>query len=328
MFRKSVYVRTKHSLKKRVLLYAVVAFAFTGPFANAQGVDLSIRFFDTEVYFPDSEIEIKLTLRNDSPEPYRFRLAEDRIFNVEFDVRTLSNRTLEASQEFTNARESNQRVFFRELSLQPGSEYGFVESLGDYVDIRNPGVYVITARFYPDLVAGTAAPMVSDRLMLSVRPQTGEATEMVQQRIDQETAEILEREDIPPDEVVRRTIQARQQQQWNRFFLYMDLESLLRSDPTRERRYLRLSESERREELEEFRGQLRNDRIDEAISAIPDSFEIQRTEYTQQEGQVVASLRFREDGYTAIRRYSYYLRRDDQSWEIYDYTVTNIGTAP
>ncbi len=328
MFRKLLSVRTKHSLKKRVLLCAVVAFAFIGPFANAQGVDLSIRFFDAEVYFPDSEIRVKLTLRNDSAEPYRFRLAEDRVFNVEFDVRTLSNRELDASQEFINARTSNQRLFYRELSLQPGEEYGFVESLDDYIAVTEPGVYVVTATFYPELIDGNGEAIASERLMLSVRPRAETAEQTMQERIDAETAEILEREGIPPDEVVRRTIRARQRSQWNRFFLYLDVESLLRSNPAREREYLRLSEEERQEELDDFRAQLRSDTIDEEISAIPSTFEIQQTTYTSTEGEVIADLRFREEGFTAIRRYTYFLRRDDQAWEIYDYTVTNVGTAP
>ncbi|MFW5729347.1 MAG: hypothetical protein ACOCYG_06750, partial [Spirochaetota bacterium] len=181
-------MRTKHSLKKRVLLCAVVAFAFIGPFANAQGVDLSIRFFDAEVYFPDSEIRVKLTLRNDSAEPYRFRLAEDRVFNVEFDVRTLSNRELDASQEFINARTSNQRLFYRELSLQPGEEYGFVESLDDYIAVTEPGVYVVTATFYPELIDGNGEAIASERLMLSVRPRAETAEQTMQERIDAETA--------------------------------------------------------------------------------------------------------------------------------------------
>ena len=328
MFRKLVSVRTKHSLKKRVLLCAVVAFALIGPFANAQGVDLSIRFFDTEVYFPDSEIQVKLTIRNESPESFRFRLAENRVFNIDFDVRTLSNRELDASQQFINARTSNQRVFYRELTLQPGAEYGFVEDLGDYIDIQDPGVYVITATFYPELVDGSTEAIRSDRLMLSVRPRVATVEEVVQERIDQETSEILEREQIPPDEVVRRTIRARQQGQWNRFFLYLDVESLLRGNPAREREYVRMSEQERQEELAEFREQLRAESIDQEISAIPETFEILQTSYTQNEGQVVANLRFREEGFTAIRKYTYYLRKDDQSWEIYDYTVSNLGTAP
>jgi hypothetical protein len=337
-----IYVSTKHSLKKRVLLCALVAFAFIGPSAGAQSVDLSIRFFDTQVYFPDSEIRIQLTIRNDSPDPFRFRLAEDRVFNIDFDVRTLSNRRLDASSQFINARTSNQRVFYREVTLQPGAEYGFVEDLGDYVSITEPGVYVVTATFHPELVdadgtasavngdgVGTAGGEIgSQRLMLSIRPQPATVEEQAQASVDSRTADILRREDIAPDEVVRRTIQARQQGEWNRFFLYLNVESLLRANPARERAYLRLSEAERREELAEFREELRAQRIDEAINAIPDSFEILQTSYTPREGEVIANLRFQEEGFTAVRQYSYFLRRDDQTWEIYDYTVTNLGTAP
>ena len=328
MFRKLEYVRTKRSLKKRVLLCALVALAFIGPSASAQSVDLSIRFFDTQVYFPDSEIQVQLTIRNDTPDPFRFRLAEDRVFNIDFDVRTLSNRRLESSSEFINARTSNQRVFYREVTLQPGSEYGFIEPLSNYVSITEPGVYVLTATFHPELVDGNGPELSSERLMLSVRPQPATVQERAQAEVDAQTAQILERQDIPPDEVVRRTIRARQQEQWNRFFLYLDVESILRANPERDREYLRLSEGERREELAQFREQLRAQTIDAAINAIPNGFEILQTSYTPREGQVIANLRFQEEGFTAVRQYTYFLRRDDRAWEIYDYTVTNLGTTP
>lgn len=303
-------------------------FITSGAFAATEDVELTIRYFDKSIYFPNDDIIVKMMIRNDSADTYRFRLAENRIFNVDFDVRTLQNMQLEASQKFSRERASNQQVFYREVTLAPGEEYAFTENLSDYVDIPGPGMYVIHARFFPDLVTtGGADALSSDRLMLSVRPAAaGDRMATTEAAIDEETGQVLRREDLPPDDVVEYTLRARQRGQWNRFFLYLDVESLLRANPARERRYLRLSEEERRMEVEEFREELRQQTVEDTINVIPDELEIVRTSYTPTEGQVVALLRFRYDDFTEIKEYTYFLRRANDYWEIYDYTVTNVGT--
>lgn len=131
---------------------------------------------------------------------------------------------------------------------------------------------------------------------------------------------------MPPDDVVAYTIRARQQGAWNRFFLYIDLESLLRSGAQRERRFVRLSEAEQQEALEQFRQQLRSERLEEAILVVPDRFEMVRTTYTQNEAEVVVDLRFNYDEYAEMKRYTYFLERRDSVWMITDYNVTNLGT--
>lgn len=313
-------------MKTKLLILASIVLFTASAVGFAQDVDLSIRYYDKSIYFPEDDIIVKMMIRNESPETYRFRLAENRMFNVNFDVRTLANMQLDASEEFSRERASNQQVFYREVSLAPGEEYAFTENLADYVDIPGAGMYVVQARFFPELVTGgESAALSSDRLMLSVRPPaTG--MEAAEAAIDEETGEILRREDLPPDEVVDYTLSARQRGQWDRFFLYLDVESLLRANPARERRYLRLSEEERRREVAEFRRQLRQQTVEDTINVIPDEYEIVRTSYTPTEGRVVALLRFRYDAFTEIKEYTYFLRRENDYWEIYDYNVTNVGT--
>lgn len=316
-------------MKTKLLILASIVLVTVSVAGFAQDVELSIRYFDKSIYFPEDDIYVKMMIRNDSADTYRFRLAENRMFNVDFDVRTLTNMQLAASEEFSRERASNQQVFYREISLEPDEEYAFTENLADYVDIPGAGMYVISARFFPELVTGTdGAALASDRLMLSVRPPAGApgAMDAEQAAIDERTGEILAREDIPPDDVVEYTLTARQRGQWERFFLYLDTESLLRANPARERRYLRLSEEERRLELQEFEAELQQDTTEDRINVIPDNYEIVRTSYTPSEGQVVALLRFEYDNFTEIKEYTYFLRRRNEYWEIYDYSVTNVGT--
>jgi hypothetical protein len=313
-------------VKTKLLILASIVLFVTSAVGFAQGVDLSIRYYDKSIYFPEDDIIVKMMIRNESPETYRFRLAENRMFNVDFDVRTLANMQVDASEEFSRERASNQQIFYREVSLAPGEEYAFTENLADYVDIPGAGMYVVQARFFPELVTTAETSVLSsDRLMLSVRPPAA-GMEAAEAAIDEETGEILRREDLPPDEVVDYTLRARQRGQWDQFFLYLDVESLLRANPARERRYLRLSEEERRREIADFRRQLQQETVEDTINVIPDEYEIVRTTYTTTEGRVVALLRFRYDTFTEIKEYTYFLRRRNEYWEIYDYNVTNVGT--
>lgn len=314
--------RAKHRWAVAVIFLCISAIA---P-AQSADVGVDIRFFDKSIYFPESDIFVKISISNESGRTYRFRLADNRVFNVDFDVRTLTNVTVRHSQEFITERNADQPVFFREVSIEPGEELSFVENLRDYVAIPGPGMYVISARFYPELVRGPpGSALTSPPLVLSVRPSVAAAA-AAGIRIDEETGEVLQRVGMPPDEVVRYTLNARQRGQWEKFFLYLDLESLYQSNPARERRYRELSEDERRATIEEYRNELRQQVVDTDILVIPTDFDIVRTTYTPDMGSVVVDEEFAYEDYTEIRRYTYYVRRRDEVWEIYDYDVRNLGT--
>ena len=310
-------------------LLAVLLLLATTLSAQPSDVDLSIRFFDKQMYEPGDPIRIKIMLRNDSGSTYRFRLAENRMFNIDFDVVTSTNTKIPNSQSLVRERTSHQQVFYREVSVGPGEEYSFIEDVTDYVELPGPGLYMVSARFFPSLYPSTGqstdTALRSNRLTLSVQPSTDTA-QAAEEAAARETQEILQQRPIPPDEVVDYTIRARQQGAWNRFFLYLDTESILRGSPERERRFLQLSEEEQQQAIEQFREQLKNRRIEENILVVPDSYQIVRTTYGQREGTVIVDMRFRYDTYVEIKRYTYDLERDDDIWMITNYNVRNLGT--
>ena len=106
----------------------------------------------------------------------------------------------------------------------------------------------------------------------------------------------------------------------------MDSESLLISDPARERSYRQMGEVAQRQAVAEYREQLQNALLDPALAAIPTTFDMVRTTYDTDEGTVVMDLRFQEVGFTEVKRYTYFLRREDRVWYIYDYAVVNLGS--
>lgn len=304
----------------------VVLFLIMAGAVAAQDIEVSIRYQDKQIYVPGSEILVKFTIQNERGTTYRFRMAENRMFNVEFDVRTLTNVPLEPAPHFTTERTSNQQLYYRDVSLEPGEEFAFVENLSDYVQITDPGIFVMTARFYPDLVAGgSATAIASNTLSMTIRPDLTES-ERVLAHLDERTGELLTRESLPPDEVVDYTIRALQNGAWNRYFLYMDIEGLLQSDSARARSYARLADQDRQIRLDAFSDELQTSLVDPQISAVPTTFLMVRTTYDPGEATVIVDEEFRFPTYSETKRYIYFLRRRDSVWYIYDYAVTNLGT--
>lgn len=291
-----------------------------------EALSVSIRFYDRELYFTDSQIEVHTTVMNETADTVRFRLADERVFSMDFVVRTTTNRPVEASPQFTTQRSANQ-VFYREVVLEPGEQLSFVEPLNSYVDIDAPGSYLVTARFYPNLFTGPEEDFVSSNtLTLSIRPGAGTPEEIRQAEIAVATEETLRREDVPPDQVIRFMLDARIRENWPRFFLYVDVEALYRENAARERRFLALSEQDRLQELERFKNQLRTGELSEEIITVPSDYEILETTYTPTQGEVVVREVFEYEAFTEIKRYIYELERRGGYWRVTGYTVVNVST--
>jgi hypothetical protein len=166
----------------------------------------------------------------------------------------------------------------------------------------------------------------SNRLNLNLRAASIPGPDGIPLAMDVETNAILVREKLAPDEVVVYLLSARQKSQWEKFFLYLDLEAMLSRDAVRRRQWLAEGEEGRRRMLERYRQELENTVTDGDIATIPSEFTIERTEYNNLEGTVTALEEFRIGNYTERKRYTYYLRRKDDIWTVVDYSVVNLGT--
>jgi hypothetical protein len=285
----------------------------------------SIRFFEPKVYFLGDPIQVEVVITNTGTDTLRFKVADNRFFNLDFDVRTTTNVGLDHAKEFTIARNTDQPVFFREMSLQPGEKYGLVIDLATYARFPSPGQYVLEATFYPELFRGAdSMAMRSNRLALNVKPAmvTAEEKSLVQA----ETGAMLARAVLPPDEVVSWTIGARQKSQWERFFLYLDLESLMRKNPEKDRSFRNATESARRQMVDQFRQQLRQMTIQQDISVIPTSYQVLKTSYDAADATVQVLEKFKYPDYTELKQYTYHLKKSDRYWIISDYEIRNQGT--
>jgi hypothetical protein len=321
----------QRKIKALVLLFLGVSAAV---FAEAA---LSIRYYDKRIYYlPEDPVFVQITLSNSGPSAYRFRLAEDRAFSVDFDVRTMTNTTLKPAEILVRRRSTSRQVFFREIAVESGESFSFVEDLRNFVDINQSGAYVVQARLYPELLrtastpaseASTDTPLESNRLSLNIRPPAlPPLPEGVPVALDLETNANLVREKLPPDQVVRYILTARQKGQWEKFFLYLDLEAMIVRDPQRQRQWAAESEEGRRRMAARYRAELEEALVDGDIATIPMEFQIERTAYSAFEGTVSALEKFKTGNYIERKRYTYYLQMRDDVWTIVDYTVLNLGT--
>ena len=311
--------------------------------AQANGIDFSIRFYDRRIYYTEGDpILVQVTIANNSPATYRFKLADERVFSLDFDVRTVNNRPLEPADVLIRKRTQFQQIYFREIAVESGESFSFVEDLRGYIKLDQPGAFVVRASMYPELIRSNAATtaglsngvsaarslgiLESQRLSLNIRPPVVTGPDGIPLEMDVATGAVLVRQSLAPDKVVEYMLTARQRSQWERFFLYLDLDAMLSRDAVRQRRWLAESEEGRRRMVALYRQELQGDTSDGTISVIPSEFVIERTQYDGFEGNVSVMQKFRHTNFTEVRRYTYFLRLKDNIWTIVDYSVTNLGT--
>jgi hypothetical protein len=290
---------------------------------------VSIKYYNRSVYYPgnadEAPIFVHITIKNNGSETLRFKLADDRSFSMDFNAYTVKNSRLEQTENIIEKRTTNQTVYFRELALEQGEEYSFVENVKNFIKVEEPSVYYLELFFYPELYKSKYLTLKSNRLTLEVRPSPSAASSNFV-AVKNETVELLKPMDISPDKVVEQTIIARQKSLWDQYFLYLDVEELYIQDGTRKRKYNAESADMRARMLENYKLDLRQVRIDRDIVAIPVSFEIEKTMYSATEGTVTVKEWFQNDTFKEIKRYTYYVRQRDGIWQIYNYSVENLGT--
>ena len=296
---------------------------------NFNGASVSIKYYDRTVYYPgqsdSNPVFIHISIKNNSQDTFRFKLADDRMFSLDFNVYSVKNTKLNQTESLIRKRTTNQTVYFKEISLETGEEYSFVENLKDYIEIAEPSIYYVELKFYPELYKSKYFDMTSNRLSMEVRPSPSAASSSLLP-VKAKTAELLKPEEIAPDKVIEQTIIARQKSLWDQYFLYMDIEAMLQRTSSAKRKYSSVSANERVRMLDNYKADLMQSRIDNDIVAVPEKFEIEKTIYTRTEGTVTVTEWFKYPNFYEKKSYVYKVRQREGIWQIYDYTVTNLGT--
>lgn len=311
------------------LIFGQSMFSEENESSKYDDMSVSIKYYDRTMYYPGNPdtnpVFVHISIKNNSARTMRFKLADDRMFSVDFNGYTIKNLQIPQTENVIRKRTTNQTVYFREISLETGEEYSFVENLKDYIEISEPSVYYVELKFYPELYKSKYLSVTSNRLSLEIRPSPSAASSAVLP-VKNKSAELLKPEEISPDKVVEQTIIARQKSLWDQYFLYLDIEAMLQRNAPAKRKYISSSAEERARMLKNYRADLMQSRIDNDIVAVPEKFEIERTVYSKTEGTVTVTEWFRYPNYHEKKSYVYKVRQREGIWQIYDYTVTNLGT--
>lgn len=290
---------------------------------------VSIKFYNKSIYYTgsaeDSPVFVHISIKNNGSETLRFKLADDRMFSVDFNAYTVRNSRLEQTLNLVEKRTTNQTVYFREIALEQGEEYSFIENVKEYLSIDQSSVYYLELLFYPELYKSKFTSLKSNRLTLEIQPSPSVAASNYLP-VKQESVEILRPADLAPDKIVEQTIIARQKSLWDQYFLYMDLESLLKKNTNLNKKYISGSAVERERMLKSFKADMMQTKIDNDIVAVPERFQIEKTTYSPTEGNVVVIEWFKYQNFSEKKRYTYKVRQREGIWQIYDYNVVNLGT--
>jgi len=296
---------------------------------NFENASVSIKYFNKSLYYPgnsnENPISVHITIKNNGTDTLRFKLADDRAFSLDFNAYTLKNSRLNETENLIEKRTTNQTVYFREIALEYGEEYSFVENVKDFLKIEDSSVYYLEVFFYPELYKSKYLALKSNRLTLEVKPAPASASSNFIP-VKSNTLEILKPMDLSPDKVVEQTIIARQKSLWDQYFLYMDIESMLQRNSSLKKKYVTVSSEERNRMLQSFKADLMASRIENDIIAIPESFQIEKTTYSPTEGSVSVIEWFKYPNFSEKKRYTYKVRQREGIWQIYDYNVVNLGT--
>ncbi len=307
----------------------MATFADEAAVPDYSNASVSIKYYNRTVYYPGNEDEapifVHITIKNNGSDTLRFKLADDRSFSMDFNAYTVKNSRLEQTDNIIEKRTTNQTVYFREIALEQGEEYSFVENVKSFIKVEEPSVYYLELFFYPELYKSKYLTLKSNRLTLEVRPSPSAASSNFV-AVKNETVELLKPMDISPDKVVEQTIIARQKSLWDQYFLYMDVEALIQRNPSLKKKYITVSAEERSRMLQSFKGDLMQARIENDIVAVPESFQIEKTTYSPTEGSVTVIEWFKYPNFSEKKRYTYKVRQHEGIWKIYDYTVVNLGT--
>ena len=321
--------RTLFSIIAILTVFTQFTFSQTKNAKDYANTSVSIKFFDRTMYYPgskeDNPIFVDVAITNKSTETLRFKLADDRMFSLDFYAYTIKNTTLPNTKDLIIKRSTNQTVYFREIAIEPGETYSFVENVKDYIQIDEPSIYYLEMHFYPELYKSKVLELKSNRLSLDIRPAPSASSSSILP-VENKTAALLKPEAISPDKVIEQTIIARQKSLWDQYFLYMDIEQMMTRNSEVNRKYKNAAADERSRMLQAYKADLMQNRIDYDIVSIPENFHIENTSYSQTEGSVSVIEWFKYPNFSEKKRYVYKLRQRDGIWQIYDYSVTNLGT--
>ncbi|AHH10808.1 hypothetical protein bcCo53_000624 [Borrelia coriaceae] len=292
-----------------------------------KGLDFKIKCFNQSIYRVNSNVSIEVSLSNLSDDLLTLEIGDVNTFGFDFDVTDTTNIKVKRSLEYVKDRAKNVAIPVRTLSLRPNEKFSVVMSLKQFVQFDKDGVYFVKGLFFPN-ISDPQKYVESNVITLFLKPKmddvAAEKFDFSNLASNREIQSVLKREGLSPDKVVEYLFSALRLGEREKFFLYIDIESLILNDQNKSYLYKQELKSGSNSMLEEYKDYLWNNN-NSNITRIPSKFSIVETTYTDSIGKVVSDVYFEDGHFYIAKRYTFFLKKYDYYWIIYDYTVQNTG---
>ncbi len=128
-----------------------------------------------------------------------------------------------------------------------------------------------------------------------------------------------------PPEVIQYTLDARMKMEWEKFFLYIDIEELIKTNYIFKDRFMKSDSEVKIEILKQYKEYLKKNTVDD-ISFLPHHYKIARADYSPIEGKgkVDVIVYFKHLEFTEQVFYTYFLHKKGDRWLIRSYETMNM----
>jgi hypothetical protein len=333
------FSREKLKVKKIIILTFILSMIITFFYANDSmsnqnnfdakynGIIVKIDLANPKIYQQNDDIFVNVKIFNSSSDEKYMVIADEKRFSFDFKMVTMQNREIEHSSEYIISFHRVQPIFNSQIRLAPNEAYIYEVRLNDYFDLNITGQYFVKCLYYPELKLNNSINGVinSNQLSINIRPESIKEEIILEEKaIEEEKKYFVSKRS--PDEVVAFTLNSRMKEEWNKFFLYLDLEKLIQTNNYFKQKYIKADVERQRELIAQYKSYLKKNTIDE-ISFLPTKFEIIKTEYTSGRGKVDAIIYYRYQDYYEKKYYTFFLNKKGNIWYIYSYEVMNLGAA-
>jgi hypothetical protein len=302
--------------------------ARTEPDSMYDSLSVFIKYYDRKIYYVDKPILVEFQIVNHSNNPYLFVTSYNKQFTFDFDIRTTSNRPVEHSQRYTLDATQFEPILNDKIALKNNEVYGVRIDISSWFDLLEPGEYIIRGVFYPNLMTGLDSDIriLSDNeLYLYLNPAY---TDQIRLAEREDEIRKLKAESLPPYEVVRVALEALQEDDFEKYFIYLDFETFINQFENAGNLYESAPDRNKPAIIEyQFKPYLRGENELEEIpflEHVPRSFDIVRTEIERSDAVVEVIEDFEYGSIRRKKRYKYFLHLYDDKWLLQRYEIVNI----
>ncbi|MBA7683311.1 hypothetical protein ES703_91675 [subsurface metagenome] len=292
---------------------------------NLSFIDISIRFYNKQIYYKGDPIIIEFQIVNNGSAPFLFITSYNKIFTFDFDISTLSNRKVEHSKDYTIQRRKVQPILNDEITLKQNEVYGVRINISEWFDFKEHGEYIVKGIFYPNLITDTGKKLLSEKeLYLNLNPPY---TEVLREKIRVEEIKKLKAESLPPYKVIDFILQALIDKDFEKYFLYIKMEKFIMQFENAKKKYLDARDTDKPEVLDIFKQYLKGENTLESIpfsDTIPTNYEIEETLIKKRDARVIVIEFFEYGLVTEAKKYTYHLHLYGDKWLVENYDVVNI----